>query len=721
MADAGIHFSIRDLVPQPDLPLESPEYRMRAHRIVQSRFARRYKSFESEVNLRHELVFGSDIVVLTGRLDGLITMRRAMTVLEIKPVPGSAKRWLNHSALEHARWQVILYAGLCSLTMATVNQRRLPIKIRLVLVGTDDSVAIEEINCSSPEAKLTSRLEAVLESATQTRAFESVPAVSLHQFVRADKVHDRAVQAAAWEQLERGSDRLLLALPPGSGKTRLAVRWGLLRASSERCPLVWVTMKNRGRLEVLNELDRYYKNGIPLRIVWKTSADRRCSCAHNLLSCECHRITEEQLFWNGVPNGNALWLPDSLDEYASASGLCPYSISCSVEKFADVVIADLNYLLFGGLARERRVIYVVDEYHNLSERLEANFTIHLTDDELLETSRGIEPSIRATIRSLLNGDDGDWTSAREAFTRVAASLSKRVSIGRVAIDKINRLVRHLSNFASDYRLLRGFDNGRGFWIGKLADSKLALDRFLDEKSPLLSICGSLPEPFESRTALIPDFSSFNLVEPELKSPSSEVLILPSLRFRFPLSLEDHQEAAELCCGLIRKHGATLLVFGQNRESNLLLSDRLRAKGLVCLIDEDVKGQWELVSQVKPDAFIGSLGSNTGESVNPPPEIFSACAILSPGFRSREAWEVALQDYHELDVTESRMSAMYGERARAVSRIIQAVGRVQRSPECNTPVYLLNEVFADESFLMLWPRHWYSSNPRELVIENIDAD
>ena len=107
-----------------------------------------------------------------------------------------------------------------------------------------------------------------------------------------DAQSDRPAQRVAMESLAAAdvARPLLLSMPPGSGKTRVALRYGLRAAFARELPLYWITTKARGRDEVLAELARYTAAGIPLRVLWKTAPERLCDC--DLPSTDCPRNSD---------------------------------------------------------------------------------------------------------------------------------------------------------------------------------------------------------------------------------------------------------------------------------------------------------------------------------------------------------------------------------------------------------------------------------------------
>jgi Rad3-related DNA helicase len=192
-----------------------------------------------------------------------------------------------------------------------------------------------------------------------------------------------------------------------------------------------------------------------------------------------------------------------------------------------------------------------------------------------------------------------------------------------------------------------------------------------------------------------------------------VAIVPLLDFSHPISLVDHEEATEILRTVCKHYGRTVAVFGQNRSSNHILAMRLHVRGYTSLLDSDLSADWSAALDNAPDFLFISLGGNLSEAVNPPPDLFSCGVVLAPGFRPPDIFDylqrVALRESDEPDthVPES------------VSRVAQAAGRLQRSPQTLKPVLLVNKSFARPEFLKAFPRDWYSRHPEELLFDNLN--
>ncbi len=710
-------FSVRSLVPDPDLSAAGRETRERVHERVQAKLRRKYRTFHSEVTLSATVETASGPTEVHGRVDGFRITPSGVVLYEIKPVSGSAKAWVGSDSLLSARWQLQLYLELAQRVKDPPWAARRIIGGVLHLVGEQGRESAEPVEPPAGDL-LSRRVEIALAERIPIRRWPSSLTAALAEFTLADATNDRPVQRAAGEQMAAADKdaRILLALPPGAGKTRLALRRALQTAAATSRQMFWITIKARGRDIVLREVQRYIDAGLPLRILWKTVASRLCTCDGSQ-SCDKYVRTLEYLFLHGVEHWKSLaaWMPEDMRSFAEERDLCAYELSRRLEPLADLIIADVNYLLEPSTIRERQAVLVFDEAQNLAARVLDYSRVFISRHELKQWLDLLPPVARRRYRSLISPDfsEGpDASASRELWTSLAQELQRRPVVEFGELHAIRRLRAMLERFPHDYilRWCRGPD-GTG-WVGTLPDSDLILAEILAGTDSVLALTGS---PLSSLTETA--WQSFDVVDAgdHVQPP---VAIIPLLSFSYPISLDDHEQATDLLRALHESYGATVAVFGQNRPSNEMIAWRLRARGFTSLLDTDIaEDDWELLRSTGPDFLMISLGGNLAESVNPPAGLFSCGIVLAPGHRPTDIFE-RIQMAALAEAGHEPLTQLPSKTPEAVSRIVQAAGRLQRSPQELRPVFLVNKSFARSEFLDLWPRQWYRRRPQELLFDNL---
>jgi len=229
--------------------------------------------------------------------------------------------------------------------------------------------------------------------------------------------------------------------PTGFGKTRLLweIALGHLREGTvDR--ILYLTVKNSGQEQAVKEWSQLFpaKNG-PVFYRMRNHPEHHKICP--LAGCQersCkpdrvgERITsvEESLYHltNGHPEKveeiapleDPLWR--GLSQMAQREHFCPYDLSRSMLPLADVWVADLNYLFSPGSRhlfleqpgfRPERTLLLVDEAHNLADRVESALSIRMfaedwedCEEELRQLQ--LSPRLRRVLREMRH-----WTESQE--------------------------------------------------------------------------------------------------------------------------------------------------------------------------------------------------------------------------------------------------------------------------------------------------------------------
>ena len=202
----------------------------------------------------------------------------------------------------------------------------------------------------------------------------------------------------AYRVLSRGGV-LYASAPTGTGKTVSALYPALRALGEGRFEKVfYLTPKGTAANAVSDCVELMTKSGAKLRAVILSSKDRACQngrlCRESRSLCKCarsNRISEAAL------SLYSLSLPvisvDKVQAAAKEFGVCPYELSLTYAELCDLVICDINYL-FDPAVYIRRFFseqgpyaFLVDEAHNLGERVREAYSASLSQDELLSPSR----------------------------------------------------------------------------------------------------------------------------------------------------------------------------------------------------------------------------------------------------------------------------------------------------------------------------------------------
>lgn len=179
--------------------------------------------------------------------------------------------------------------------------------------------------------------------------------------------------------------------------------------------LFWLCARTSGRqlaLEAVQQLQAQAADGEETG--WRTlelvALDK--ACEHPDKACHGDSCPLASGFYDRLPAArqqalrttNGLLDRHQVRAVALAHGVCPYYLSQDLVRWADLVIGDYNYYLdrsalLHALAEQEqwRIGLLVDEAHNLIDRARAMYSSTLSKAELLPARRAAPPPVRSTL------------------------------------------------------------------------------------------------------------------------------------------------------------------------------------------------------------------------------------------------------------------------------------------------------------------------------------
>lgn len=210
----------------------------------------------------------------------------------------------------------------------------------------------------------------------------------------------------------RQSRPLMAQAPTGIGKTIATLYAQLKVAPRERLDkLFFLTAKTSGRAPALQALQSLYsaRAALPLRTL--EFASKEAACEYPGRICNGAACPLARGFYDRLPAARAAALEQGaltqpeVRRIALGHQVCPYYLSQELTRWSDVVVGDYNHyfdasaLLFAlTLANDWRVGVLVDEAHNLLERGRQMYSVELTP-ALFQAARSAAPrSLQAALR-----------------------------------------------------------------------------------------------------------------------------------------------------------------------------------------------------------------------------------------------------------------------------------------------------------------------------------
>ncbi|TCK09180.1 ATP-dependent DNA helicase [Marinobacterium mangrovicola] len=209
------------------------------------------------------------------------------------------------------------------------------------------------------------------------------------------------------------SRTLLMEAPTGIGKT-LGVVFPSLAAMPRRelDRLFLLTARTTGRQLILDSLKLLNRDAtLPLRILELTARDK--ACEHPDKACHGESCPLADGFFDRLPAARQAatelrWLDrEAVQRLAAEHRICPYYLAQEMARWCDLVVGDVNHYfdqqaLLHGLSRQNewRVVPLIDEAHNLIDRARSMYSADLSQWLFKEAARNAPEALSKSFRGV---------------------------------------------------------------------------------------------------------------------------------------------------------------------------------------------------------------------------------------------------------------------------------------------------------------------------------
>lgn len=713
---------------------------------------RRGAGYEREVALEGR--YGE--LLVRGRADGYDPALNRLE--EIKTYRGDlARQPANHRALHWAQARVYGWL-LC-------RSRNLP-AIELALVYFDvasqkETMILERRDAEELRAFFEAQCQAFLAWAQQELAHREARdrALTELRFPYPDfRSGQRQLAEAVYKAACTGT-HLMAQAPTGIGKT-LATLFPQLKA----CPgqkldkLFFLAAKTSGRRLALDALATLGR-GRPLRVLELTARDK--ACEHPDLACHGESCPLARGFYDRLPAARAAALETPfldqarLREVAQAHRVCPYYLGQELARWVDVTVGDYNYYfdltaLLHGLtqANQWRVGVLVDEAHNLLERGRGMYSAEL-DQRGLRAARRQAPAV---LKKPLERIQRAWSAlAREQVRsyevkeelpgKLLAALQQAIgAINDFLADAPAGLDAELQAFYFDMlqfcRLAELFDRHSLFDCSLLppdrrgrAASRLCLrnvlpapllaPRLAQARSAVLFSATLSPRRFYADTLGLPANSVWLEADSPFRAEQLSVRIARHISTRYGDRAASLEPIVELLARQYLERPGNYLAFFSSfdylRQVSALMAER----------HPDIPF-WEQTRSMEEDArqaFIerfqaggrgigfAVLGGAFGEGIDLPGERLIGAFVATLGLPQVNPVNEEFK---------ARLAALFGSGYDyaylypGLQKVVQAAGRVIRTPQDEGVVHLIDDRFARPQVRRLLPSWWRIEEDAQLT-------
>ena len=720
--------------------------------------ARRGLDYETEIAL--EGVWGR--LRVRGRADGYDPRRRCLE--EIKTIRGQPQDIPENRRLLH--WAQLQTYGALFCRVRGLEEIALALVYFDVASQTETELR-QVFGADELEAVLAERCQAFSGWATQEAAHRAARDRALRALAfpqSAFRSGQRDLAAAVYRTASAGGS-LLAQAPTGIGKT-IGTLFPLLRAVPDQGidKVAYLTCKGTGRITALETLDllRSGVSGQALRVLAMTPKDQ--ACVHPDKACHGDSCPLARGFYDrlALAREEAVgrgWLDASAQrEVALRHEICPYYLGQELVRWADVLVGDVHHLFDGngqlwGLlqALDWKLAALVDEAHNLVERTRQMYSAELALDALRTAISAAPASARSALERLLQeaqalAADSPAPHAVvdevpdafvQALQAAAGALSEHfqqqpLAVGSLlsfhfGLQRYARLVEALGDH-SLFDIRRNepgpgdpADGGQGegqdvvLGVRNVAPAVFLRPRFKALQSITLFSATLSPPDYSIQLLGLPEDTAWIDVPPAFPAEHLTVQVAGGISTRYT----DRDRSLGRLVGVIaqqyQEHPGNYLAFF----SSFDYLDKVAA----CLAQRHPSiPQWRqdrrMGAQAR-QAFLGEfqrdgrgvgfavLGGVFAEGVDLPGSLligaFIATLGLPPVSLIQEQFKARLEKLFGGDHG-------YADLVPAMQKVVQAAGRVLRTPEDRGWLWLLDDRYLQRDVAALLPTSWGLNRP-----------
>lgn len=722
----------------------------RIHRRLQKQAG---EGYSAEVYLKEEYLVDEVPYCIDGRADGIFVRDGLTIVDEIKTVTIPTEQITQDMAPVH--WaQGKVYACIHA---AHQNLEKIAVQLTYFQVDDEQTIRfVKEFSFAELEDFMHGLLKEYAPWAKRSAAFLQSRTASLQQLTfpfDEYRTGQHALAGAVYRTM-RDKGRLLCQAPTGIGKTMSAV-FPALKAMGEGNGerTFYLTARTTARTAAESALSalRRSKPDLCLKSITLAAKDKVCL----LESREC--TPDACPYANGYYDRvkDALWqaLEQSeftrpvLDELARQFTVCPFELGLDLSLWCDVIVGDYNYL-FDPVVSLRRFfetggdyLFLVDEAHNLPDRAREMHSAHLLKSQVFGAKK-----LLGKEKSKLNRALGKLNNAFIDLRHSCEGEPGRTRFTAPALSEFNRQIS-----ATTTPMQEWLDEHRD---GPVHETMLTLyfdlreylrvtECYNDNYITQVSVYGSEvrvnqicldPSEFidlslkKGRGAVLfsATLSPFGYYQDILGSPEAACANLPSPFDAERLGLycvanvstryKDREFGIDEIAGYLHNlctartgnymaffpsYAYLKQVYERFIELYPNISTLLQESGMDEAQRADFLDQFDETPTQTLLGF-GVMGGVFGEGIDLTGDRLIGTAIIGVGLPQINPRQEALRTFFD----ESRGSGFdYAYRFPGFNKVMQAAGRVIRTPQDKGVVVLIDDRFATPAYQRLFPLHW----------------
>ena len=741
----------------------------RLHRKLQRAAVKEYPDYQAEAALKQDYTCAGIAYTLEGRADGIFTDKDGTpTIDEIKTTTLPPEFITGEQSPEH--WaQAQIYAAIYA------RQQGLPaMRVRLVYYQVDEDLEFtfnHDYSADALDAIVTDLLTQYAPWAKRSAEWQRMSRASRQALpfpFASYRPGQRAMMNAVYKTCTEGG-QLLCQAPTGIGKT-MSVLFPALKAVGEGGPIFYLTARGTTRATAENALTllRAADPDLKLRSVTLTAKDKICLQEHRECTPEACPYANgyydrvKAALWDGLDT-HAL-TADALQALAHKHKVCPFELGLDLSLWCDVVVGDYNYL-FDPVVHLMRFfetagdyLFLIDEAHNLPGRARDMHSASLCKSAFYDAKKRLgkgKSSLKNALTKVNNifiewrhrceevlGDSRFGRtyfekSRAEDFDRALTKLCEPLEIWldehRDPGETHDALLQLYFDIRAWLRVADTFDNHFVLQISAVGSevraAMLCLDPsdflaadFAKGRAAVLFSATLAPAGYYKDLCGLPDARAVALRSP-FDPTNMGLWCARQVSTRYKDRADSIAKVSDLLAVMAAAQPGHYLAFFPSYSYLQQVWEDFTARypdqPTLCQESSMDEGQrTEFLAQFlardgKPLLGFAVLGGVFGEGVDLTGESLIGVAVVSPGLPQIGPRQEQLRDYFE----ETRGAGFdYAYRYPGINKVLQAAGRVIRTPQDRGVVLLIDDRFLAPDTRRLMPPHWEHLR----VVDSADA-
>lgn len=741
----------------------------RLHRKLQRAAVKEYPDYQAEAALKQDYTCAGIAYTLEGRADGIFTDKDGTpTIDEIKTTTLPPEFITGEQSPEH--WaQAQVYAAIYA------RQQGLPaMRVRLVYYQVDEDLEFtfnHDYSADALDAIVTDLLTQYAPWAKRSAEWQRMSRASRQALpfpFASYRPGQRAMMNTVYKTCTEGG-QLLCQAPTGIGKT-MSVLFPALKAVGEGGPIFYLTARGTTRAAAENALAllRAADPDLKLRSVTLTAKDKICLQEHRECTPEACPYANgyydrvKAALWDGLDT-HAL-TADALQALARKHKVCPFELGLDLSLWCDVVVGDYNYL-FDPVVHLMRFfetagdyLFLIDEAHNLPGRARDMHSASLCKSAFYDAKKQLgkgKSSLKNALTKVNNifiewrhrceevlGDSRFGRtyfekSRAEDFDRALTKLCEPLEIWldehRAPGETHDALLQLYFDIRAWLRVADTFDNHFVLQISAVGSevraAMLCLDPsdflaadFAKGRAAVLFSATLAPAGYYKDLCGLPDARAVALRSP-FDPANMGLWCARQVSTRYKDRADSIAKVSDLLAVMAAAQPGHYLAFFPSYSYLQQVWENFTARypdqPTLCQESSMDEGQrTEFLAQFlardgKPLLGFAVLGGVFGEGVDLTGESLIGVAVVSPGLPQIGPRQEQLRDYFE----ETRGAGFdYAYRYPGMNKVLQAAGRVIRTPQDRGVVLLIDDRFLAPDTRRLMPPHWEHLR----VVDSADA-